>query len=44
MIAYPDLGTEAIHLMTLRDFPCRVVVDARGDDLYETGPRAYARA
>lgn len=44
VIAYPDLGTEAIHLMTLRDFPCRVVVDARGADLYETGPRAYARA
>jgi fumarate hydratase subunit beta len=43
VVAYPELGTEAIHLLSLRDFPRRVVIDARGEDLYETGPRTYAR-
>jgi fumarate hydratase subunit beta len=41
VIAYPELGAEAIHQMELRDFPCVVVIDTTGEDLYETGPRAY---
>jgi fumarate hydratase subunit beta len=42
VVAYPDLGAEAIHLMALHDFPCRVAIDVHGQDVYEIGPRAYA--
>ena len=35
VIAYDDLGTEAIRRMDVRDFPVVVVVDSHGTDLYE---------
>ena len=35
VIAYEDLGTEAIHKLTVENFPCIVVIDASGKDLYE---------
>ena len=41
VVAFADLGTEAIHRLVVRDFPVFVVVDAQGNDLYETG-RAQA--
>ena len=41
VIAYPDLGTEAIHRFTVRDFPAVVLMDAHGGDLYESGPAQY---
>ena len=41
VIAFADLGTEAIHRLVVRDFPVFVVIDAHGNDLYETG-RAQA--
>lgn len=41
VIAYPDLGTEAIHRFTVRDFPAIVLMDAHGGNLYESGPAAY---
>ena len=34
VLAYEDLGTEAIHEFTLRDFPAIVAIDAQGNDLY----------
>lgn len=34
LIAWEDLGTEALRKLTLRDFPCFVAVDAHGGDLY----------
>ena len=43
VVAYADLGPEAIHLLQLRDFPAIVAVDATGADLYDLGPAAYAR-
>jgi fumarate hydratase subunit beta len=43
VVAYPDLGTEAIRLVEVEDFPAIVIIDTTGEDLYETGPRKYAR-
>ena len=41
VVAYPDLGTEAIHRFTVRDFPAIVLMDAHGGNLYESGPEQY---
>lgn len=35
VIAYDDLGTEAIRKLTVENFPVIVVVDSEGNDLYE---------
>ena len=35
VIAYPDLGTEAVAVLLMRDFPAIVGIDARGRDFYE---------
>ena len=34
VMAYDDLGTEAVRRLTVRDFPVTVVLDTRGGDLY----------
>ena len=34
-IAFPDLGTEAIRRLEVRDFPVIVAIDARGRDIYD---------
>ena len=41
VLAYEDLGTEAIHRFTVRDFPAVVLMDAHGGNLYESGPAQY---
>lgn len=41
VIAYDDLGTEAIRKLEVRDFPVIVVVDSEGNNLYETAIRDY---
>ena len=41
VIAYEDLGTEAIRKLEVRDFPVIVVIDSKGDNLYETAVKAY---
>ena len=41
VIAYPDLGPEAIHRFTIENFPVIVLMDAFGGNLYEEGPRLY---
>lgn len=43
VIAYEDLGTEAIRKLEVKDFPVIVVMDAAGNDLYETAAREYRR-
>ncbi|BES66730.1 Fe-S-containing hydro-lyase [Gottschalkiaceae bacterium SANA] len=35
VIAYPDLGPEAIHALEVKDFPVVVAVDATGASVYE---------
>ncbi len=39
VIAYEDLGTEAIRKLKVKDFPVIVVVDSKGNNLYETAVR-----
>lgn len=41
VIAYDDLGTEAIRKLEVVDFPVIVVIDAEGNNLYETAIQAY---
>ncbi|MDE7298491.1 MAG: Fe-S-containing hydro-lyase [Lachnospiraceae bacterium] len=36
VIAYEDLGAEAIHRLEVKDFPVIVVIDDRGENLYES--------
>lgn len=43
VIAYDDLGTEAIRKLEVKDFPVVVVIDSEGNNLYETATAAYAR-
>lgn len=41
VIAYPELGTEAVMRLEVRDFPAVVVNDAHGADLYQMGAETY---
>lgn len=41
VIAYPDLGAEAVRKLEVENFPVVVVIDSEGNNLYETGRRAY---
>ena len=41
VIAYADLGAEAIRRLEVEDFPVTVVIDCEGNNLYEIGPAAY---
>jgi fumarate hydratase subunit beta len=43
IVAYEDLGTEAIRRLEVEDFPVIVVNDCWGGDLYQDGMKAYAR-
>ncbi|MCU0579246.1 MAG: Fe-S-containing hydro-lyase [Desulfobacterota bacterium] len=41
VIAYEELGPEAIRRMMVENFPAVVINDARGNDLYEEGVKTY---
>ena len=41
VIAYADLGPEALAELTVEDFPAIVVVDSEGNDFYEIGQAPY---
>ena len=41
VIAYDDLGAEAIRRLEVVDFPVIVIIDSEGNNLYETGRAAY---
>lgn len=43
VIAYEDLGAEAIRLITVEDFPVIVVADDHGSNLYATAQAEYKR-
>lgn len=43
VIAYDDLGTEAIRRLTVESFPVVVVMDSQGNNLYETAIKEYCR-
>lgn len=41
IIAYEDLGTEAVRKLTVENFPAIVVIDSEGNNLYETALLEY---
>ncbi len=41
IVAYEDLGAEAIRELVVENFPVVVVIDAQGNNLYESGRRDY---
>lgn len=43
VIAYDDLGTEAIRKMEVEDFPVIVVIDSEGNNLYETAVEEFKK-
>lgn len=43
VVAFADLGTEAIHRLSVVDIPLVVAVDAEGGDIYRLGRTQYAR-
>lgn len=43
IIAYDDLGTEAIRELEVENFPVIVVIDSKGNDLYETAIEQYRK-
>jgi fumarate hydratase subunit beta len=42
LLAWPELGPEALVSLMVEDFPAMVVYDLAGFDLYESGPKAFA--
>lgn len=42
VVAYDDLGTEAIRKLEVVNFPVIVVIDADGTNLYETAVKEYS--
>lgn len=43
VIAYPELGPEAVRRLEVVNFPAVVVNDVHGNDLYEEGVKKYSR-
>jgi fumarate hydratase subunit beta len=43
IIAYEDLGTEAIRKLTIEHFPAVVINDIYGNDLYEEGAQNFQK-
>lgn len=41
IIAYEDLGAEAIRKLEIKDMPVVVAIDSKGKSIYDTGPREY---
>ena len=44
IIAWPDLGCEAVRRLEVVDMPLTVLLDAHGGDLYQSGPQAYLQS
>lgn len=42
VVAYDDLGTEAVHRLEVENFPAIVVIDSQGNNLYETAIKEFA--
>ena len=41
IIAYPDLGPEAVRRLYVENFPVTVIIDSEGNNLYELGRQNY---
>src|SRR5665648_65338 len=44
VIAYPELGSEAVRRLVVNDFPVIVIIDHEGNNLYDLGKAQYRRA
>lgn len=43
VVAFPELGTEAVRRIQVKDFPVIVLIDSQGNNLYEIGKNKYRR-
>ena len=43
IVAYEDLGTEAIRRIEVEDLPLTVIIDCYGNNLYEEGRKEYLK-
>ena len=43
VLAYGELGPEALAELTVEDFPCIVVGDTEGNNFYEQGQKPYRK-
>lgn len=43
VVAYDDLGTEAVRRLEVKDFPVIVVIDSEGNNLYDIAKQEYCR-
>lgn len=43
VVAFPDLGPEAVYKLRVENFPVIVVIDCKGNDLYKTGKEQYKK-
>jgi fumarate hydratase class I len=41
VVAFEDLGMEAIYEFTVQDMPVTVAVDSQGESVHRTGPREW---
>ncbi len=41
LIAFEDLGAEALRRLTVKDMPLTVIIDCQGNNLYDIGRREY---
>lgn len=41
LVAFDDLGPEAVYRLRVEDFPAIVIIDCHGNNLYETGPKKF---
>lgn len=41
VVAYPELGPEAVHRLEVEGFPAIVAIDSRGRNIYQEGPQNY---
>lgn len=44
MVAFPELGTEAVRKLTIKNFPAVVILDAHGGDYYATARQSYLQS
>lgn len=42
IVAFPELGAEAVYRLTVSDMPLIVAIDAHGGNLFETGPKKHS--
>lgn len=43
VIAFPELGAEAVHELTIENMPLIAAIDCHGGNLYESGPEGYRK-